>query len=793
MERLCQSSEMAELIPPVELDARVVYFPIRHHSPACAWHIDRLIRDWQPDAVLIEGPRDATTLAPLLLHEETRLPVAIFTTYIKRKKEHPPEHYAAYYPFCDYSPEYAAIKTATAIGARVKFIDLTFPEQIAYRQWPDGKVQSLLDERYLRQSRFLQAACQRTGMRDADDLWDHLYEDDYQRLSSEQFMRHVLAYCALARKDYSNTMLQAEGCLAREQAMASAIAEEDGRVIVVTGGFHSIALPGTKPQTPKPLTVIPEDALVVLTRYSFDMLDSLNGYCSGMPSPEFYQRRWEGQPTAQLIVDIGRRIREQGGEISADDEISALTQATRLANFRGHHALSREDLLDGIRSSFIKGAVDVEGVLVLTHARNILAGSRVGVVSKAAGLPPIVWDFRETAVRFRLKLDGLESYRTTLDLYRKEQHRLISRFLHRLRYLNTPFASCERGPDFVLGENLDRMQEVWNYRWSPMTESHLVEMSMYGGTLEQAAIACLWASFSAAEEAGEGGRARQATALIMEACRMGLHQQAQQLLEKTSELIAQDAQFPSLVAALNDVLLLLHLREPLEAGEMHGLQELATAVFRRACFLLQQAGSTPEEEEEAMLEALNSLDAAREILLTEADDSTLFQQGLQQIIDAAASNTVLRGGAVGVMASNGWMEHDALLRQLHGHLSSTRDEGTAGIKFIHGLLACYRSLLWQSPEIISGITSVLQPWDEAHFLQQLPLLRLTFASLTPRECDKVAQMVSEHLGTATFTAQMPADISPTELLYGMEVNRRITELLQGDGLIDLLREEAVHD
>ena len=419
MERLHESPEVAALIRPVALDGPVVYFPIRHHSPACAWHVDRLIRDWQPDAVLIEGPRDATPLAPMLLHADTRLPVALFTTFIKRGKEHPPEHYAAYYPFCDYSPEYAAVKAGMAVGARVRFIDLTFPEQIACRPWPDGKVQSLLDERYLRHSRFLRAACQRAGMRDPDDLWDHLYEDDYEGVPTEQFMRNVLAYCALARQDYTEEMLQAEGCLPREQAMAAAIAGESGRALVVTGGFHTVALPETTPLAPKALDVAPEDALVVLTRYSFDMLDRLNGYASGMPSPEFYQRRWEGREIPQLIVDIGRRIREQGGEVSADDEIQALAQAMRLADLRGHARPSREDVLDGMRTAFIKGAVDVEGVLVLAHARTVLAGTRVGAVPKSAGLPPIVWDFRETAARFRLKLDGLESNTTTLDLYRK--------------------------------------------------------------------------------------------------------------------------------------------------------------------------------------------------------------------------------------------------------------------------------------------------------------------------------------------------------------------------------------
>lgn len=31
-----------------------------------------------------------------------------------------------------------------------------------------------------------------------------------------------------------------------------------------------------------------------LIRYSFDRLDALNGYASGMPSPAFYQKVWEG-------------------------------------------------------------------------------------------------------------------------------------------------------------------------------------------------------------------------------------------------------------------------------------------------------------------------------------------------------------------------------------------------------------------------------------------------------------------------------------------------------------------
>ena len=103
------------------------------------WVLQR-VRTLRPDAVLIEGPRDATSLIPLLTHRQTRMPVAIYTTYI----EHGPEvagqpasgqhkdllRHAAYYPLCDYSPELAAIRAAAELGARTRFIDLTFPEMV---------------------------------------------------------------------------------------------------------------------------------------------------------------------------------------------------------------------------------------------------------------------------------------------------------------------------------------------------------------------------------------------------------------------------------------------------------------------------------------------------------------------------------------------------------------------------------------------------------------------------------------------------------------------------------------
>ena len=274
------------------------------------------------------------------------MPVAIYTTYVQRRKDEggaegsgkngDPLRHAAYYPLCDYSPELAAIRAAAAIGARPRFIDLTFPEMVeSGRHLGEGRAQSLLEERHLAHSEILRETCRRVGARDPDDLWDQLYELDHDHRDTARFFQDVLGYCALARRDYNPAMLQLDGCAAREAAMAAAVAEEAGRVVVVTGGFHTVALPGAAPALPGRVEVDPKDALVTLMRYGFEQLDRLNGYASGMPAPEFYQRTWEEKPVTGLIVELAREARRRNIGVSVADEIAALEQVRRLAALRG--------------------------------------------------------------------------------------------------------------------------------------------------------------------------------------------------------------------------------------------------------------------------------------------------------------------------------------------------------------------------------------------------------------------------------------------------------------------------
>ncbi len=775
---------LPKFVPPEtpDLGARVIYFPVRHHSPACAYHVEKLIRQVRPAAVLIEGPRDATPLIPMLLHPETKCPVAIYTTYVERTADALPRRHAAYYPLCSYSPELAALQAAAEVGATARFIDLTYPEMVrAGRTSESDKAQSLFDERALSHSRFLQALCGRCGTRNPDELWDHLYEVDYESMPTAQFMHGVLTYCALARHGDTADALEADGTLAREHAMAAAIKREDAkRIVVVTGGFHSVALPKTKPRILRKVDVAKKDALVVLMRYGFEQLDRLNGYASGMPSPAFYQHLWDNRDIAGLFVELGRRCRKRRIELSVAEEIGALEHCRRLAELRGHTRPAREDALDAIRSCFVKGAIDIEGIMVLAIARQLLAGDAVGDIPPDAGQPPIVEDFRATAQRLKVGLDLVVARESVLDLYRKARHRALSRFFYRLRFLDVPFAELVRGPDFVGGKDLDRIQEVWRYHWSPAAESTLIEQSVYGASIEEAVAALLQERFAEAEAQGQGRRADVATALLLEACRMGLHRHTRELLERTRALIAQDADFVSLVTAIETLLALHVSREPLEAHNLTDVTALAEQAYERAVYLLPQLTATAEEQTEAVLNALNALAQSATTLGDTTVRRELRHSALREVINSVGGNAAIRGAAAGTLHGDGELAAEEVIRHLRGHLVGTNTSD--GPAFLRGLMRTARSLFRQLPEATDAVHEVLRSWPEEQFVRQVPDLRLAFADLTPRECNELSATVADRIGVKPDRVPETAQFSERDLLLALDLEARLKQTLKRDGL-----------
>lgn len=834
MAAVLRSEEVAARVTGPSLDGlfatliteRIVYFPIRHHSPACALHLEWLLQHRKPETILIEGPAAFTAMIPLVLHPGAKAPFAIYTSFAAEEPQiqpasgkaaallGPPRH-AAYYPFCDYSPELVALRVGSELGATLRFVDLDYPDQIcaereAARAGDALRVESLLAERHFKRSRYLQSLARRAGCRDHNDLWDHIFETRLGKASAlsesscARFIRDVAGWCHFARAEVTAEELEADGTVAREAAMAGAIGEELSKgtrsIVVVTGGFHTVALPRLVSEKPAPVSATKRkkpETLDCLVRYGFEQLDALNGYAAGMPAPYYYDQLWRlvradrsangfEDLAATILVDLGRLTRRKklAVALSPADEIAALEQCRRLATLRTHPGPTREDLLDGIRSCFVKGAMDAEGEVVLGLARHLLAGRSIGEVPSEAGVPPLVADFRLTAQKLRLNITESVRRKTSLDLYRKAAHRQSSRFFHSLTFLEVPFAAMAAGPDFVKGVGLERLFEHWSYQWTPQTESRLVEASVYGATVEEATANRLARAIAELEAAGRGRCAAEGVGMLVQACRMGLHRHTPRLLKLIGAQVNEDPSLGSLTAALNQLLLLWESREPLEAHRLTAVPELIRAAYERACYLLLNLADTPAEVAD---DTLGSLIDIRDLLGSramgdQALDPALFYEPLAKLVLEPKSPALLIGGVAGLLHGDARLQETELLKLLSGWLHAASAQAGQQTAFLIGLLRACRELAWRQPALVEAVEKLLAAWSEEEFVRRIPHLRLAFADLTPREADQVATVVAGLHGGEKIGCLHRPEMSEAEALAAARINVTVKQALAADGL-----------
>lgn len=798
----------------------LVVFPVRHHSPACALQLLRLFADCRPAVVLVEGPRSFTPLVPLLADEQARAPLAIYTYAVQKRRKPAREgaepsvrapdesRRAAYYPFCDYSPELVAVREAVRLGIPARFIDLDFSEQCMLEADPDdGEAGSLLDERHYRRSAYLRRLAGRLGCRDHEELWEHLFESPAPALSLREHVERVATYCHLARQDNTDDELAADGTLQREAEMAWHVQEAraqrqagDGPVLAVMGGFHAVAMPAllAKPvKRPDIRTGAVSDEASALIRYSFDRLDRLNGYSAGMTSPAWHQRVWDGllkleklgrnhvaglrkESALTVLCDIALELREKHQIALPMPALgAAYEQVLRLSALRRRQAPLRNDVMDGVVSCFIKGDADADGALVRAVAQRVFSGQALGKVPAGAGAPPLVRDFEFRVRRQRLKIDDGEQRRLVLDLYRRPEHRVTSRLLHGLALLAVPFAVRTAGPDFVHGHGLDRLQEHWEYVHTPMTEASLVEASVYGVTLPLAVANRFVARLDRMQAEGQGRDARTAAAALVQGCVLGLHDHLARALAHLRSAIGEDASFAGVTSAAMSVGLLWESREPLEARDLDELPAVLRAAYERAVFL---GGDAREADAEAH-GVLSALVQLRELLRGTAGQA--LDEGLYwQMVDGLHRqhpSALIRGACAGLLYAAGMLSASDLGRALAGHLDGLMPARDA-VAFLRGLLHSARETAWQQAEVLEVLDRLLAQWDEASFISSLPELRLAFAEMTPRETDRIAEAVARLHGADDLGALVRHDLGEDQLQANLALSRNVREMFVAEGL-----------
>lgn len=800
------------------LGGPITYFPVRHHSPACAKHLAAWIDQIRPDSIVIEGPRSFDKWIRPLTSDDCTGPVAMLTTYREEDAPTSPRH-SAFYPMCDYSPEWVALRHGVKLGARVCFADLEFADKVRIQNAKDDESKTLLgvllaDDAHLRHSRFINELIRRMGCRDFDELWDHLFEARADGMSTERLVSLLATYCDLSRESHDKERLHSDGTLAREAVMVDVIRAEykrlkkpqrKGALLVVTGGFHTVALPEAvdKKGNPHRSELEPVESKRTgswLIRYSYDQLDSYSGYRSGMPSPGFYDALWRADrdriekrtAIARLVTTIARETRGKPiqHEASVTDSIAAVQMLNGLADLRGHEAPTRTDMLDAIASCMRKESA-AGADLLATIVQRTLAGDRVGQVPASAGQPPIIEDFKQLATSYRLPIDTIESRGVNLELYRKAQHRHVSFLLHQLQMLEVPYAIYVDGPDFINGYHLRKLREEWKVSWSPGTEARLAEMALYGDTVGGAAAQRIVQRMDELAEEGVGRSADVAVDLLIRTCRCGLHQYAEQIVEIVAAHIAEDAVFASVARGLNRLVLLRSAREPLEAERLSELTTVTNQCYQRAVYLIDTLAAVPDDQLDASLDGMVSI---RELLTTQAVeeeeesdallDQNLFVDALQRLIRNTGDlpRSEIAGAAVGILHGLGVVDEKQVCDIVRIYLDAAIDDVAEACGVVRGLMMTSREAFWRSESLLSSINELFERWDTGRFNNALPHMRLAFSQLSPKEVDSVAKRVAELHKVDEIGDLVHPDISEDEIHVALRVADLMNQSLSEDGL-----------
>ncbi len=791
-----------------DLEKPILYFPIRHHSPACSFHLKKAIEAYQPDCILVEGPANAEHLIPVLASPDTKAPLALYYFYKDSKgllsKEK--ESYRCYYPFLDASPELTALREAAVRKIPAQFIDLPYGEILLNTVEGKGiraesEKQTYNDDYLLSRSRYLALLCEKSGMREFEELWEKYFEIEGIYEPTGKFVEQMFTYCYLSRVHMPKEEMEDSGCLCRERFMAERIGEASRkyrRLLVVTGGFHTWGLLGLlEPEADgngfrlagealKLHKIEGKDTGVYPLAYSMEAADALNGYASGMQSPGFYQLVFEGleeegdvghayqEAVLGQLVKAGREARRKGEGISSYDVICALSMARGLAALRGKREPGLYELRDAALSSFVKGELSLSTDLPLRILDSLNTGKQVGKLCETDVRPPLLSDFEEQCRRFGLKLLTSAEKELTLEIFTKQKHMALSRFLYQMEFLGTEFAKRKKGPDLLNRKDKSRVREVWRYRFSSQVPAALIDVSVAGSTVEEAARSQL------VSRGRKSAGCREAARLLVQGFLMGFLKERAGLGAHMGEVLATDGDFFSLTEGFSYLEMLYELQELYQVEDEAELAGLLLACFQKIVQLLPSMASVKEEKRQECMECFRSL-----YQMTGRKHFSHYRpvlmEALGRLVRKDTIDSGLHGAALGLLYSWDRKYEAGIQETAAGYLMSSGQQRMKSAPFLRGLFYTARDYVFVKEGFLSMVDHLLGTLSAEEFLKLLPELRMAFGYFTPLETDRIAAKAAALHAVQAARLLKGRAVSPLEYEYG--------ELLDAYGASRIQEEE----
>jgi len=728
---------------------------IRHHGPGSARSLLQVLESQRPDILLVEGPPEANELIPLAAHEEMVPPVALLIYAPANPQQ------AVYYPFAEFSPEWQAIQYGLRKQTPVRFMDLPQANQLQARfeqlainpEKPDLALElTPLDP-------FAWIA-ESTGYSDGERWWEHFVEQ--RRESGDIFLAILELMEALRAEAEKEAGLVPEIDRGREAAMRRAIrtAQEEGyqKISVVCGAWHAPALArsGNSEDDKKLLEDLPVcEVAATWVPWTYDRLSRRSGYGAGIESPGWYEHIWLTQTylVEKWMVKAARYMRENDLEISPAHAIEATHLAEALAALREQPLPGLTEINEAVQAIYCMG----EDIPMRLIHEKLVVGVRMGSIPPEAPVVPLQRDLSAAQKHTRLEVSALPE---TIDLdLRKPLLLERSQLLHRLNLLGIAWGELRE----VRGAK-GTFHELWKIEWKPEFTVQVIEASVWGNTVLEAATNKVKA------EAAQTDDLPVLTRLVEAALLADLAESIPELMESIQKSAATMGDISLLMEALPPLVNVLrygNVRQTDTSMVRKIVDELAVRItigLPPACLRLD------DEAAQAMAGRIGSVQNALD-LLQEGVHLSDWARALENLASQETAHGLVRGRACQLIFDRVLGGDQTALRMSQALSPGTPPSQSAA--WVEGFLKDSGQTLIHNPQLWHLVDDWVLSLSNETFTTVLPLLRRTFSSFSAPELRQIGEM-ARNGGQAT-AASIEVELDPARVEKALELVRKILD------------------
>lgn len=732
----------------------VSVFGVRHHGPGSARRLVEALDALRPGVVLIEGPCDATPLLPLLAHPEMRAPVALLCY-----AEDDPSR-ATFFPFAEYSPEYQAVVWAVRHGADVRFIDLPSTDTLAPRVDDDdaagpGDIDPIVFDP-------IGVLAKAAGYDDGESWWSDTIEENHD--GGPVFEAVADAMSALRAEVPAPVGREAAREAHMRLEIAKAAKDGDRPVAVVCGAWHVPALLQRVPATADREVLKGRARTRVKstwTPWTSPRLARATGYGAGVVAPGWFSHLWKNggraDADARWLSRIAGALRDKGHSVSTASLIEAQRLSVSLASIRGRPAAGFEELMESSISVFCGG----NHAVWMEVEEGLLIGGEVGEIPSTTPLAPLIEDLQRQQKAVRMKPEPVEKI-VSLDL-RTEIGLARSILLHRLAMLGIPWGRLEGG-----GKSRGTFRETFRVEWFPEFAVTLIERTVHGPTIRQAAENLAMDGLRA-----ENDIARLASG-IREAMVADLAGAVAFGIDALERRAALDADTLPLLDSLPPMADILRYGEA-RAGQVGPIEALMPGIAARAALSLHHAvRGLDAEAAQNMRSSIQRADEA--IRLAKLDDEVRDQwlRSLSQITADPQASPLVVGAVARLVYEAERMEADEAAALLDRMLSPGVGMAEAA-GFFEGFFTDAGPRLIHDAVLRQSVDGWMASLDEEAFTATLPLFRRVFSAMDRTERRRLMDAIFDRRGGAPGYALARGAATAWPALQ-----TRIVDIMQGE-------------